>query len=339
LTTGPEAPETALRLGRKRLCGGAYGGVANGILITQDPLTGGPDDPSIAYKNNLFSFVNRAIEEYFSSMQPSKLNRYVYCQNNPINMIDPLGLQEEEAGTIKELDDGEIEEDETSTGSKTEREKEKTKAEIDRSDLSDREKRELKDRIDDMSVGEFKEWQRAQERAADKAERHADYKVQLGGYGNLQKPNLAASLLGSLGVAVLDGPAPAADIVALGLAAGALYQAYHGSQQATPQWLKDTWTSPNNQDMNGGPPWNFRDIPTWMKVVGVSSAVTYLAVEWYWKIRGQDIEEASVAPQQGSKVNRISTASPPEIKSITHYEPEIKCEYIYAPELKNRSSY
>ena len=91
--------------------------------------------------------------------------------------------------------------------------------------------------------------------------------------------------------------------------------------------------------MNGGPPWNFRDIPTWMKIVGVSGAVTYLAVEWYWKTRGQDIEEASVDPQQGSKVNRSLTASPPEIKGITHFEPEIKCDYIYAPELRNRSSY
>ncbi|MCC6449541.1 MAG: hypothetical protein IT574_03170 [Candidatus Aureabacteria bacterium] len=120
-------------------------------------------------------------------MQPSKLNRYVYCQNNPINMIDPLGLQEEEAGTIKELGDGEIEEEETSAGSRTEREKEKTKAEIDRSDLSDREKRELKNRIDDMSVGEFKEWQRAQERAAEKAERSTNYKEQLRTYGASEK--------------------------------------------------------------------------------------------------------------------------------------------------------
>ena len=73
-------------------------------------------------------------------------------------MIDPLGLQEEEAGTIKALDDGEIEEvEESSTGSRTERDKEKAKAEIDLSDLSDREKRELKDRIDDMSVGEFRQ--------------------------------------------------------------------------------------------------------------------------------------------------------------------------------------
>jgi hypothetical protein len=95
LTTGPEASETAFRLGRKSLCGGAYGGVANGILITQDPLTKGPDDPTVSYKDNLFAYIERVAKEYLDAFdQNRRINRYVYVCNNPINFIDPLGLED-----------------------------------------------------------------------------------------------------------------------------------------------------------------------------------------------------------------------------------------------------
>jgi RHS repeat-associated protein len=65
-----------------------------GRFITQDPLTKGPDDPTICYKNNIYSTVERAVKEYVNAFEPHRtLNRYVYCCNNPINFIDPLGLE------------------------------------------------------------------------------------------------------------------------------------------------------------------------------------------------------------------------------------------------------
>jgi len=64
-----------------------------GRFITQDPLTKGPDDPSISYRNNIYAIVDRVIQEYMNSFEPYRiLNRYAYCANNPINYIDPLGL-------------------------------------------------------------------------------------------------------------------------------------------------------------------------------------------------------------------------------------------------------
>ena len=85
--------KTAVRPGRKSLCRGAYVGAAHGILITQDPLSGGPDNPTICYKNNIFSGIDRVIKEYIDGLEPHRrLNRYVYCANNPVNLIDPLGL-------------------------------------------------------------------------------------------------------------------------------------------------------------------------------------------------------------------------------------------------------
>ncbi len=63
-----------------------------GRFIQKDPLTGGPDDPSISYKNNIYAFFDRAIQENINSLDPHNTNRYVYCGSNPINYIDPLGL-------------------------------------------------------------------------------------------------------------------------------------------------------------------------------------------------------------------------------------------------------
>jgi len=64
-----------------------------GRFISPDPLTGGPDDPTISYKDSIFSFVERVIAEYADAFEPGKrLNRYIYVGNNPISYIDPLGL-------------------------------------------------------------------------------------------------------------------------------------------------------------------------------------------------------------------------------------------------------
>ncbi len=40
-----------------------------GRFITRDPLTGGPDDPSISYKDNLFAFVERVVKEYLDGFE------------------------------------------------------------------------------------------------------------------------------------------------------------------------------------------------------------------------------------------------------------------------------
>ncbi len=65
---------------------------AIGRFISPDPLTGGPDDPTISYFGGLYSAFHRFLKEYVDALQPDKLNRYVYCYNNPVNLIDPLGL-------------------------------------------------------------------------------------------------------------------------------------------------------------------------------------------------------------------------------------------------------
>jgi len=67
-----------------------------GRFITQDPLSKGPDDPTIAYFNGAYSIFHRFIKVYADALQPDKTNRYVYCYNNPVNLIDPLGLSPED---------------------------------------------------------------------------------------------------------------------------------------------------------------------------------------------------------------------------------------------------
>ncbi len=64
-----------------------------GRFISPDPLTGGPDDPTISYFGGLYSAFHRFLKEYVDALQPDKLNRYAYCYNNPVNLIDPLGLE------------------------------------------------------------------------------------------------------------------------------------------------------------------------------------------------------------------------------------------------------
>ncbi len=66
-----------------------------GRFISPDPLTGGPDDPTISYFSGVYSQFHRFLREHIDGLQPHKLNRYVYCYNNPVNLIDPLGLEPE----------------------------------------------------------------------------------------------------------------------------------------------------------------------------------------------------------------------------------------------------
>ncbi len=70
-----------------------------GRFTTPDPLTGGPDDPTISYFNGIYLTFHRFIIQHIESLQPDKHNRYVYCYNNPINRIDPLGLDDTEPTT------------------------------------------------------------------------------------------------------------------------------------------------------------------------------------------------------------------------------------------------
>jgi RHS repeat-associated protein len=65
-----------------------------GRFITQDPLTKGPDDPTVTYFSGCYAIFHRYIKDNVDSLQPDKTNRYVYCYNNPINLIDPLGLSD-----------------------------------------------------------------------------------------------------------------------------------------------------------------------------------------------------------------------------------------------------
>jgi RHS repeat-associated protein len=70
-----------------------------GRFTTPDFLTGGPDDPRISYFSGVYSSFHRFIKEYVDALQPDRHNRYVYCYNNPINLVDPLGLSADEEAT------------------------------------------------------------------------------------------------------------------------------------------------------------------------------------------------------------------------------------------------
>ena len=146
------------------------------FTTTPDPLTGGPDDPTISYKNNIYAYVNRVIGEFFSSMNPHKNNRYVYCRNNPVNFIDPLGLDEEEDDARDQAADDLEGEDPPEQAERTtvETQKEDIKSQIDAipdSQMSDSEKQALKERVDNMGVNEFKDFKRQWDRSAAKGVR------------------------------------------------------------------------------------------------------------------------------------------------------------------------
>ena len=87
-----------------------------GRFITPDPLTGGPDDPSISYFDGVYSLFHRFIKEHVDALRPDKLNRYVYCYNNPVNLIDPLGLSADEDATAEVK----VEAEQAETGQKEE---------------------------------------------------------------------------------------------------------------------------------------------------------------------------------------------------------------------------
>ena len=57
----------------------------------------------MTYYSGVYSIFHRFIKDYVDSLQPDKINRYVYCYNNPINLTDPLGLDPEKK-TAEELE-------------------------------------------------------------------------------------------------------------------------------------------------------------------------------------------------------------------------------------------
>lgn len=292
-----------------------------GRFITQDPLTKGPDDPTICYKDNIYAAAHRVIEEFFNSMQPNKLNRYTYCQNNPINFIDPLGLDDMQTDLEDEMNNAGDAADEETGGSKSDRDRNRIKNEIEHSDLSDREKKDLLDKIDDMSVPDFNDFRRDWDRASDSAESRFDRhmtqlerwfgddakdsqkallpgdKLDEGGY-DFKKALAAAGV-----VSQIDSPAIGpADVAAAGLAGYALYHGYKEYQRAIPEFIRDAWTSPYNQDPNKEPRWNSDNLKTIMKWVGFGGAGAAIAIEIYWETFGKEPEEAAVNPNKQSLI-------------------------------------
>jgi len=135
-----------------------------GIWGARDGIIG-PDDPTISYQNNIYAFVDRAITEFFASMNPHKNNRYVYCRNNPVNFTDPLGLDEEEDDAREKAADDLDGEDPPENAQKTtvETQNEEVKGEIDAipaSQMSDSEKQAFKQHIDSLGVNEFKKFKK-----------------------------------------------------------------------------------------------------------------------------------------------------------------------------------
>ena len=74
----------------------------------------GPDDPTISYFSGVYSIFHRFIKEHVDALQPDKHNRYVYCYNNPVNLIDPLGLDPDN----NQAEGAKVEEEEVRKGEK-----------------------------------------------------------------------------------------------------------------------------------------------------------------------------------------------------------------------------
>jgi RHS repeat-associated protein len=65
-----------------------------GRFISPDPFTRGPDDPRISYQNNTWASIHGKITQYMGGHTANDTNRYIYVKNNPVNCVDPLGLEE-----------------------------------------------------------------------------------------------------------------------------------------------------------------------------------------------------------------------------------------------------
>lgn len=57
----------------------------------------------MTYYSGVYSAIHRYLKDYIDALEPHKTNRYTYCYNNPVNKIDPLGLDadEEKASGVK----------------------------------------------------------------------------------------------------------------------------------------------------------------------------------------------------------------------------------------------
>ena len=62
-----------------------------GRFISPDPFTRGPDDPRISYRNNWYAKIHGEATLYGEWLNPHNFNRYLYCNNNPVRYVDPLG--------------------------------------------------------------------------------------------------------------------------------------------------------------------------------------------------------------------------------------------------------
>jgi RHS repeat-associated protein len=65
-----------------------------GRFISPDSFTRGPDDPRVSYSNNWYAKIHGEATLYAEWLNPHNFNRYIYCNNNPVGYVDPLGLEE-----------------------------------------------------------------------------------------------------------------------------------------------------------------------------------------------------------------------------------------------------
>lgn len=79
--------------------GARYYDPRTGRWISKDPLTWGPDDPRMFLnKSDPIYELKKEYILYEGLLKPQNLNRYVYCNNDPVNWIDPWGLCGEKDG-------------------------------------------------------------------------------------------------------------------------------------------------------------------------------------------------------------------------------------------------